>query len=285
MFPTDFEAKTSHLSLAEDGAYNRLLRLAWMTAGCSIPADRVWVYRRMRAHTEADRAVVETVIAEFFYEAEGRLSNARLSKEWLAANEAHNRRKSAGAKGGKAKALKSNESLSSNATSMLKQPEPEPEPIYTDTNVSVGHTSAQSLFPEQPKRKASPRGTARGSRIPPNWSPTPTDYAFASSEGLSREEISRETDRFRDYWTAATGRNAVKLDWEATWRNWIRSDLRRKPGPGARYTGGNGSRTDAFDRLAERLQGGADRPDAWHDDDASTESGNIIDITPARVLR
>jgi uncharacterized protein YdaU (DUF1376 family) len=24
MYPTDFEAKTSHLTLAEDGAYNRL---------------------------------------------------------------------------------------------------------------------------------------------------------------------------------------------------------------------------------------------------------------------
>lgn len=127
MFPTDFEAKTSHLTLAEDGAYNRLLRLTWMTPGCSIPADRAWVYRRMRALTEVDQAVVETVIAEFFKEADGRLSNARLTLEWLAANEAHTRRKNAGAKGGKAKALKNNDIDLSNATPMLKQPEPEPE--------------------------------------------------------------------------------------------------------------------------------------------------------------
>lgn len=128
MFPTDFEAKTSHLSLAEDGAYNRLLRLCWMTPGCSMPADRAWVYRRMRAHTEADQAVIEAVIAEFFKEAGGRLSNARLAKEWLAANDAHQRRKKAGSKGGKAKAQKTKENGASNATAKPKQPEPEPEP-------------------------------------------------------------------------------------------------------------------------------------------------------------
>lgn len=43
MFPTDFEAKTSHLTLAEDGAYNRLLRLMWMTPGCSLPDDDAWI--------------------------------------------------------------------------------------------------------------------------------------------------------------------------------------------------------------------------------------------------
>lgn len=145
MFPTDFEAKTSHLTLAEDGAYNRLLRLAWMTPGCSIPADRAWVYRRMRALTEADQAVVETVIAEFFKQADGRLSNARLTLEWLAANEAHERRKNAGAKGGKAKALKTNEMAPSNATPMLKQPEPEPEPEEErDKSLSVERPSALS---------------------------------------------------------------------------------------------------------------------------------------------
>lgn len=31
-----------------------------------------------------------------------------------------------------------------------------------------------------------------------------------------------EYDRFRDYWTAKTGQSATKLDWLATWRNWLR---------------------------------------------------------------
>ena len=157
MFPTDFEAKTSHLTLAEDGAYNRLLRLTWMTPGCSIPADRTWVYRRMRAHTEADQAVIEAVISEFFDEADGRLSNARLTKEWLGANASHERRKNAGSKGGKAKALKTNETASSNATAMLKQPEPEPEPIERDKSLSKAHAmkTVEAIWSKLPKRKRS----------------------------------------------------------------------------------------------------------------------------------
>jgi hypothetical protein len=30
-------------------------------------------------------------------------------------------------------------------------------------------------------------------------------------------------DSFRDFWIAKAGTGGVKLDWQATWRNWIRS--------------------------------------------------------------
>lgn len=132
MYPDDFEADTAHLTLAEDGAYNRLLRLCWRTPGCSIPADRAWIYRRMRALTDEDKAVIDTVLDEFFTLSEGRLSNARLKQEWVAANEAHERRKKAGAKGGAskgaAKSLRSETTDAGNAQAKPKQPEPEPEP-------------------------------------------------------------------------------------------------------------------------------------------------------------
>lgn len=129
------------------------------------------------------------------------------------------------------------------------------EPTYPIANAIGVRASAPPPEPEQPKRKSSPKGSARGSRIPPNWAPTPKDYAFASGEGLNREEINREADRFRDYWTAASGRNACKLDWEATWRNWLRSDF-RKPGKSAVATTVNAPR-GAFDRVISRLDEGA----------------------------
>ena len=290
MFPTDFEAKTSHLTLAEDGAYNRLLRLAWMTPGCSLPADRAWVYRRVRAHTEADQAVIEIVIAEFFELKNGRLSNARLTKEWLAANESHAKRKSAGAKGGKAKALKSNETAPSIATANPKHPEPEPEPTVDTTPIGVVAQSGAQIHllldqpaDSQPKRAPQPRSASRGSRIPPNWTPTPKDYAFASSEGMTREEINREADRFRDHWKSTPGKGGCKLDWEATWRNWIRSDFRKSKGSSARNSGGYGRSPDPFDVLAAKLQGSSDGPDAWQHDDAGTADGYVIDAGPARL--
>ncbi|MGR9087307.1 MAG: hypothetical protein ACU841_09570 [Gammaproteobacteria bacterium] len=30
--------------------------------------------------------------------------------------------------------------------------------------------------------------------------------------------------RFRDYWIAQPGAKGRKLDWQATWRNWVRSE-------------------------------------------------------------
>ena len=128
MYPDDFEADTAHLSLAEDGAYNRLLRLQWRSPGCKIPNDRPWIMRKMRATTDADQAVVETVLGEFFAKKGGKIFSARLLKEWVQACDAHEKRILAGSKGGRAKALKNNNNTPTNAIAMLKQPEPEPEP-------------------------------------------------------------------------------------------------------------------------------------------------------------
>lgn len=141
MFPSDFEAKTSHLTLAEDGAYNRLLRICWMTPGCTLPTDEAWIMRRARAATDADQEAVKAVLAEFFTVKDGRYSNAKLTRIWREANEAHERRKNAGAKGGKAKALKVNGSESSNATAMSKQPEPEPEPDIREEEATASLSS------------------------------------------------------------------------------------------------------------------------------------------------
>lgn len=31
----------------------------------------------------------------------------------------------------------------------------------------------------------------------------------------------RETEKFRNYWAAKAGKDAAKLDWSKTWRNWL----------------------------------------------------------------
>ena len=128
LYPTDFEAKTSHLTLEEDGAYNRLLRLCWMSPGCSLPDDDAWIMRRMRCDQDTFDRVVSVVLDEFFTRSNGRVSNARMTKEFASSSAAHSKRVLAGSKGGSAKALKVNKLVPSNAKAMPKQPEPEPEP-------------------------------------------------------------------------------------------------------------------------------------------------------------
>ena len=36
-------------------------------------------------------------------------------------------------------------------------------------------------------------------------------------------------EQFKDYWIAQAGQKGVKLDWSATWRNWVRNTKASKP--------------------------------------------------------
>jgi hypothetical protein len=67
----------------------------------------------------------------------------------------------------------------------------------------------------------------RGTRIATDWTPSDAERSFAKAEGFSDWEIQREVQKFRDYWTACAGAKGVKLDWIATWRQWIRNGADR----------------------------------------------------------
>ena len=54
-----------------------------------------------------------------------------------------------------------------------------------------------------------------------NITPTARSVRTAAAEhGVDQGAALAE---FRDYWRGVAGKAGVKLDWEATWRNWVRS--------------------------------------------------------------
>ena len=73
---------------------------------------------------------------------------------------------------------------------------------------------------DRPKPKPS-----KGSRIAPDWNPSEADCQYASERGYTDPQIARMAGAFRDHYLALPGQKAVKLDWEATWRNWVRKDI------------------------------------------------------------
>lgn len=151
MFPADFEADTSHLTLEEDGAFNRLLRICWLTPGCSIPDDPAWIARRMRVDLATFDRVVSPVLREFFKRRSGRLYSRRLLSIWQETDAKHKRRVEAGRKGGRPrKSLETKESDQSNAKAMAKQPEPEPEP-EPYKSLDDGDTGAGATVTGDPK--------------------------------------------------------------------------------------------------------------------------------------
>jgi hypothetical protein len=69
----------------------------------------------------------------------------------------------------------------------------------------------------------------RGSRISADWKPSQDDWNFATGKNLQASQIEIEIEKFRNYWMAKAGNAATKLDWPATWRNWILNANRRTP--------------------------------------------------------
>lgn len=78
--------------------------------------------------------------------------------------------------------------------------------------------------PEPEKKKEEPNGSSkkRGVRLTAEWVLPRAWGEWAMAEGLSEVCVRREGERFRDYWISESGPKAAKLDWQATWRNWVR---------------------------------------------------------------
>jgi len=78
---------------------------------------------------------------------------------------------------------------------------------------------------------------ARGSRLPEGWAPSDATLAALRAEGHATPAGALAS--FGDYWRAVPGQKGVKLDWEGTYRNWVRRDATRAPGSvGARHAPG-----------------------------------------------
>ncbi|HEY4269074.1 MAG TPA: hypothetical protein VGM94_12870, partial [Galbitalea sp.] len=63
----------------------------------------------------------------------------------------------------------------------------------------------------------------RGTRIPTDFTVTEEMRAWAKAS-VASVDIGRATEKFINYWMAKSGATAVKIDWPATWRNWMLTD-------------------------------------------------------------
>jgi len=82
-----------------------------------------------------------------------------------------------------------------------------------------------------------PPAQRRATRIPDDFMPTREMVTWARDE-CPHVNSKRETEKFNDYWQAKGGKEALKLDWNKTWKNWMRNAEDRAPrsraSPGAR---------------------------------------------------
>lgn len=92
------------------------------------------------------------------------------------------------------------------------------QPASESVSENVAETETET---HNPTAKAVGRPRKRGTRLPDNWIPSEFTIAAMRSE-CPTVDHKAEHRKFLDYWTAKSGKDATKLDWDATWRNWIR---------------------------------------------------------------
>jgi uncharacterized protein YdaU (DUF1376 family) len=256
LFVDDYEGATTHLTLEEDGAYMRLLRLCWRTPRCTIPDDADWIMRRLRIDRQTYDRLVAPLINEFFKRARGRIFQKRLLQEFVYAVERQKKRSEAGKRGGSAKAQKTNDKTSSKRTALLEQTQ----------GIAVAPSPAQPRpIEEGEEAKASPPRRARRAAgvdapIPDDWSPTLGPAAQAIVDGWPPGLLERDALAFRSH-AEANGRLAK--DWDAAFRTWITKTEQRRIDNGqtqqsAGHSGRDMGRTEAAARnlLAEFAEPG-----------------------------
>ena len=109
-----------------------------------------------------------------------------------------------------------------------------------DPNSDSDSDSDSDTNSEKSRRGASaPAAATRkrlASRIPDGWEPSVGGIEYAERE-LPNVDVPRLAEAFSDYWRAAAGEKARKVDWDATWRTWVRRATgeypMKAPTPGA----------------------------------------------------
>lgn len=214
----DYTLRTAHLEPLEDLAYRRLLDLYYLNEK-PLQGTPEMLARVIRLRSYA--AEVKAVLEEFFAETDEGWRHHHCD-EVIAKYQA---RAAQAATNGK-------------AGGRPRKSKPKPEGNQEKTqSVSVGlqtvtgsKTNQEPITnnqePEDQKlvgaAPASPK--ARATRLPADWTLPDDLREWALAE---RPELSGEIDRiaasFKDYWCAKSGKDATKVDWSATWRNWVRN--------------------------------------------------------------
>ena len=221
---SDFNNATRHLGRIERSIYRDLIDLYYDTEK-PLDADAERLARRIVASDCLTS--VEQVLNEFFTLTEQGWVNERCDADIAEYHARHDKAVRAGR--ASAKARKANKPKGSSDSTPVEQ-------VLSISSTDVQPTINHKLITNNHREGGSPPSTPQpqkkkgGTRLPDDWH-LPLDWGnWAVGEGLTADEVRKEGERFKDYWIAKAGKDAAKLDWAATWRNWIRRQKDYKQG-------------------------------------------------------
>jgi uncharacterized protein YdaU (DUF1376 family) len=205
----DFIKDTSFLTNEEIGIY---LKLIWIYYDSENPLPNNLFELGMKTGTRDNQIVLEGLLEMFFVLDEEKKfwHHNRCDKEI----EHYKQQLTTASKAGKASALK--RAMNKNSTSV--------EQALNERSTDVQPTNNHKPITNNQEKKALGKRLANDFSFPLEWE------QFCKE---TRPELhpTRTFDQFKDYWIAQAGQKGVKLDWFATWRNWVRSTHAPKQNP------------------------------------------------------
>ena len=192
----EYQIHTRHLTPIQDVCYRRLLDWQYLHEK-PIPTDPVIIARlTMLNECLTD---VEQVLNEFFKQTKDGWINVRAYTEI----ELYNDKISKASIAGKASAARRKSGIKQTLNDRLTTVQPIKNKELLITN------------------------NIKGSRLPNSWV-APREYLdFCLNERPDLDPF-KISIMFKDYWCGLAGSKAVKADWFATWRNWVRRQEKNK---------------------------------------------------------
>jgi uncharacterized protein YdaU (DUF1376 family) len=187
---------TSHLSLIEEAVYFRLINFYYDTES-PIPKETQSVIRRLRLSEYSD--IVAQILGEFFELGEEGWHQKHCDLKIVEYHAKGNANKINGKKGGRPKKESETQSV-----------------ISGNPNETLIKNNKQLIINNELQINTKPRAT----RLSQDWQPSISmiEYCKTKRPDLQWKDVA---ESFRDYWVSAP--KGTKLDWEATWRTWVRN--------------------------------------------------------------
>jgi len=197
----DYQSHTSHLSEIEDLVYRRLLDWYYLHE-TPIPLNEDEVSRqiRMRSHTES----IAIVLQEYFERTDDGWIHHRANKEIAKADE---------------------KSVKASASAKARWSKKDSNALPTQSDSNATHNTLPITQDTKPIKE-----NKKGSRLSQDWFLTKAMGEWALQERPDID-VRQVANQFKDYWIAQPGQKGVKLDWDATWRNWVRNTKAVKLNP------------------------------------------------------
>jgi uncharacterized protein YdaU (DUF1376 family) len=209
-YPSDFIGATVGLSCQEVSLYNWMLTLYYELG--PFPSDPVRCYRIVRCESDEQKRTVDFLLANFFVRQEDGWYQERAEQEKVRAAQRHDQACERGKHSAAARLTKygTSQPISRKAFETLSKRSGNASELTTTTTTTTPTTITTTT-----KEKS------RGSRfaltqLPDDWK------TFCKTTRADLDPASVFAS-FGDYWRAVPGAKGCKLDWAATWRNWVRN--------------------------------------------------------------